>query len=809
MVARFKGGLVFVLAFVFLISGSPGQEPLFEPWQFARLIKSEPFGPWWWVYAQRAYPLGFIPEGAELRAFQQLEQWKAAHRTDASFALVQEQERWISIGPAPILGGQIGARGNARPMSGRVMALAVDPRNEARWLIGGAQGGVWETRDAGKSWQPLTDDQPALAIGAIALAASNPDIVYVGTGTAVFAASSFAGAGLLKSTDGGRTWQLVAPSTFARVSFSDLKVDPLDANHLIAATATGIAGRGRERPPQIPPVGILTSTDGGLTWTVRLSGQATDVEVDPRMFHRQFAALGNPFGSSVNGLYRSTDAGQTWTRLEGPWTQVRGGVGRIELALAPSDPNTLYVSIQDAVDGARADGGLLGLWRTSNAWDEKPTWTAIPIEATDDGSGLHGYCGWDPAFRTASDQCWFDHELSVDPTDPDILYAGGIPLWKYDGGTWTEVSKTVANPQNGIHVDQHAMAWAGRRLIVGNDGGVWSTEDGGETWEHHNTTLALTQFYDGSIHPDGRLALAGSQDNGTEVWQGEIAWRWIRGGDGADTAIALSRADTDWALSGQNLALRRTRDAGRTITSADSGIDKTGVPFIARFEKCPANDDVFIAGTDNLWKSTNFFSAARPTWEANSPEMRSSITALAFAPSDGSCTTYAFGTANGQLRLTRDGGMTWTDIDMSNKVPNRYVTDLAFDPGDANILYVTLSGFDEGTPNQPGHVFRTETALSPMPTWTDVSPPVNIPHNTIVLDPRQPHIIYVGTDLGVWKSTDRGQRWIHLGPETGMPNVAVFELQIAERSGHIIAFTFGRGAFLAGGAIRRPPPLLR
>lgn len=805
MVARIKTFFAFVTALAFLTSGSRGQEPLFQPWQFARLIKSEPFGPWWWVFWQRAYPLGFIPEGAELRALRQIERWRAAHRADVSFALAQEQQRWISIGPAPILGGQVGARGNTRPMSGRVTAVAVDPRTQTRWLIGGAQGGVWETRDAGTSWEPLTDDQPALAIGAIAFAPSDPNIIYVGTGTAVFAQSSFAGAGLIRSTDGGRTWQLVASSALARVSFSDIKVDPLDALHLVIATAIGIAGRGRERPPQIPPTGIVTTTDGGLTWAVRLSGWATDLEVDPRTFQRQFAALGNPFGSAANGLYRSTDAGQTWTRMNGPWEGVRGGVGRIELALAPSDPNTLYISVQDAFDGVRADGGLLGLWRTSNAWDEKPTWTAISVAATDDGSGLHGYCGWDPAFRTASDQCWFDHELSVDPTNPDTLYAGGIPLWKYDGVRWTEVSKTVGDPLSGIHVDQHAMAWAGRRLIVGNDGGVWSTEDGGETWEHHNTTLAITQFYEGSIHPDAVLALAGSQDNGTEVWQGERAWRWIRGGDGADTAISSTRPDTDWALSGQNLALRRTRDAARTITIADSGIDKTGVPFIARFEKCPTNDDVFIAGTDNLWKSTNFFSAVRPTWEANSPEMRSSITALAFAPSDDSCNTYAFGTANGQLRVTRDGGMTWTDLDMGNQVPNRYVTDLAFDPNDANILYVTLSGFDEGTPGQPGHVFRTRTALSSAPTWTDVSPPVNLPHNTIVIDPRQPEVIYVGTDLGVWKSTDGAQSWIHLGPETGMPNVAVFELQIAERTGQIVAFTFGRGAFLLGGA-EKPPP---
>ena len=175
---------------------------------------------------------------------------------------------------------------------------------------------------------------------------------------------------------------------------------------------------------------------------------------------------------------------------------------------------------------------------------------------------------------------------------------------------------------------------------------------------------------------------------------------------------ARSKPDTNWAVSSQNLDLRRTRDGGATISSADAGIDKTSVPFIARFARCPSNDDIFIAGTDNLWKSANFFSGATSSWSSNGPEMGSGISAVAFAPSDATCGTYAFGTANGQLRLTTNGGGSWTDIDAANLVPNRFVTGLAFEPGNANTLYVTLSGFDEGTPGKLGHVFRTGNALA-------------------------------------------------------------------------------------------------
>jgi hypothetical protein len=249
----------------------------------------------------------------------------------------------------------------------------------------------------------------------------------------------------------------------------------------------------------------------------------------------------------------------------------------------------------------------------------------------------------------------------------------------------------------------------------------------------------------------------------------------------------------------QFLSILRTTDGGASFIGADSGIDHSFAPFIARFEKCPADDDVFIAGTTRLWKSTNFFSASSPTWSPNSPSING-ITGLAFAASDPNCLTYAFALRPGPgafrgVRLTSNGGSTYVDIDAGHAVPNRAVTDLAFDPTNANVLYVTLSGFDEGTPGQPGHVFKTTNALAASPTWVNVSPPVNIPHNTIVLDPSDPTIVYVGTDLGVWTSTNGGGTWTHMGPETGMPNVAVFELQVNDTTNRLVAFTHGRGAF--------------
>ncbi len=693
----------------------------------------------------------------------------------ASLSQPVQGTTWVNIGPAPINPSPIPGTGNTRPASGRVVDVAVHPNDPNHWLIGASTGGVWQTLDAGATWTPLTDTQASLAMGAIAFAPSNPNIIYAGTGGERLFVQG--GAGLLKSSDGGSTWTLLATSTFAKKSFTDIWVDPTNPNLLSAAIVRAFSGY-TGYPPPIPPSGIFKSTDGGVTWAQKLAGQATDLEVDPSDFNRQYAGIGEVFGNAANGVYRSTDAGNTWTLINGPWTTMLGGVGHTELGMAPSNPNTLYVSIQDAADSVGNDGGILGLFRTDNAWDATPTWVQIP--------GATEYA----------------EDIIVDPSDPNTLYyAGGVLLWKCTNcgvsPTWTEISHLNSAPLNNIHVDQSTMAWAGSRLIVGNDGGVWSTPDGGNTWADHNTNLSITQFYHGSIHPTNpNFAFGGSQDNGTEKWTGTSAWEQIRGGDGGANAISSSDPNNRWAVSFQNLGIQRTVNGGVSFSVADSGIDKTGVLFIAPIEECSSDDSVFIAGTDNLWRSNDFFSGVSPAWSSNGPEMASGISALAFALSDSTCNTYAFGTANGQLRLTTNGGTTWNDIDLGNVVPNRYVTDLAFDPTNANILYVTLAGFDELTAGQPGHVFKSTDALSPSPTWTNVSSPVNIPNNTIAVDPGDPNVLYVGTDLGIWKGSADGTTWIHMGPERGMPNVRVLDMKINDSTGRLVAFTYGRGAFV-------------
>ena len=776
-------GLLLLLGF--LGGGGAAQDDPIDPWQYPVLVKSKPFQRWYYQFQQRAFPLADIPAGANYRALEEINRVRELERMTLGDVSPQA-ETWVSIGPGQIVSG---------PWSGRVADIVADPTNPDHWLIGAAQGGIWETRDAGANWFARTDTQPSLAMGAITFAPGNPNIVYAGSGEASFSASSFGGAGVMKSTDSGQTWTALNPTLFEKATFSDIRVDPANSNILVAATSFGVAGRDGRLPPVLPPSGLIKSTDGGVTWIVNRTGRATDLEVHPADFRNQYGCIGNSAGGSTNGLYRSTDAGDTWARIGAPFDNLPAGAGRIEVALAPSNPNIAYVSVQDANNGNGSDSRLLGVWRTANAWDTTPTFTQLTSPT-------------DGAIANES-QWWYDHDLTVEPSNDDVIYIGGVNLRKFDGTTWRVITGT-------IHPDQQCMAWAGTRLLVGNDGGVWSTTDGGNTFASHNTNLTITQFYDGSVHPSNpNFVIGGSQDNGTEMWTGSPAWLRVFGGDGADSVISLTRPDDNWIVSFQNLSLRRTTNSGATFLTADSGIDKTGAPFISRVEKCPSNDDLVLAGTDNLWRCSDFFGAGSPTWSANGPEMRSAsgnsvgITAIAFAPSDPSGSTYAFGTSDGQLRITTNGGTTWTDLDSGNSIPNRYVTDLAFDANDATLLYVAISGFDEGTPGQPGHLFKTTSALSSSPAWINVSPPANIPNNTVALDSFAPGTVFVGADLGVFKSTDGGTSWVHQGPESGMPNVAVFDLQVNNATGQLVAFTHGRGAFLNTSVTKvDPAPLL-
>ncbi|HTZ70431.1 MAG TPA: hypothetical protein VMB71_07270, partial [Acetobacteraceae bacterium] len=477
-----------------------------------------------WFYGQRAYPHARIPGGVRLAALGALDHMRA---DEAARGLTPKSLTWKPLGPQPI-----DTPYTDPVVSGRVSAMAVDPTNPDHIYLGGAQGGIWESINGGKSWSALTDAQASLATGSILLDTANPGTIYVGTGEENFSGDSYYGAGVLKSTDGGTTWTQycgpfcgpVGPDGYygggARIG--GLAIQPGNSQVLLAAVALNFAD------------GIYRTEDAGQSWTQVLGGNpGTAVIFDPTNGNTAYAALGNSFSGGTEGVFISTDGGVTWAARNGSGAHALPLVnaGRLVLAMAPSQPQTLYASIANVNDGS-----LVGVYKSTNGGK---SWS---------NTNAPDYC--DP-------QCSYDNVLAVDPKSPGILYAGGAYattlIRTLDGGTnWS----TLQTAQNGgfMHADVHAITFSadGSLLYVGNDGGAYRTSQikaASPNFTGLNNTLSLTQFYPGLTIAAGNknLAIGGTQDNGTVLYTGTAKWNDVTCGDGGYAAIDPTNAATIYA----------------------------------------------------------------------------------------------------------------------------------------------------------------------------------------------------------------------------------------------------------------------
>ena len=681
---------------------------------------------WEWFYRPRAYPFADVVPGALDRARLQLASLRASRLILGAPPI--GGTRWQSIGPFSINGTAIG----------RISTVAVHPTNSNVVYIGGAQGGVWKTIDGGITWTPLTDKQCSLAMGSIVIDPVNPEIVYAGTGEQHFSGDSYYGCGVLRSTDGGASWTQLAPLAL-RVRISRLVILPSTAGNI--ATTTILAATDN---------GLFRSTNGGTTWTTVRAGIHTDLVVDPSNEQTLYT------GFRQGGIFKSINGGVTW--LSASAGLPTANVGRINIGLAPSAPATLYVAIQHFTAN-----NLLGLFKSTDGGN---SWTQLSATGA-----------------SCSTQCWYDLHVTVHPADPNIVFFGGVALFRSTNG-----GNTFATVTGAMHVDQHFLAFDPQnpqRVYAANDGGIYRSENGGTVWTGINNGLAITQFYGGiSLHPSNSLlVIGGTQDNGTLSYTGAPTWTTIIGGDGGFTAInhenpAVQFGETQWTpnsgFSGPN------RSDGGAFVRKVNGINVSdNAQFIPPLVMDQSNPRVLYFGTDKLYRTAD----AADNWSAISPVFTpgATLTAIALAASDPS--TVYVGLNSSRVHVTTNGGDSWSVITAG--LPARTPTDIAVDRADSRTAYVTFSGF--GT----GHVFRTVDGGQ---SWTNVSANLpDMPVNAVALDPATRRFVMIGTDLGVFVSSDSGSTWTIL--DDGMPNVAVFDIAYNAATGALIAATHGRGMF--------------
>jgi photosystem II stability/assembly factor-like uncharacterized protein len=725
-----------------------------------------------WFYRQRAFPHRYVPTGAHQKALRQLDQKLAAEEAVRAFA-PSTNPPWTFIGPAPIQTPY-----SAPIVSGRVSALAIHPSDVNTVYLGAAQGGIWKTTNGGTNWTPLTDTQASTAIGSIALDPSNSNTIYIGTGEENFSGDSYYGAGVLKSTDAGAHWAQVCgpfcgpigPDGYygggARIG--GLAVHPTNGQILLAAVQLLFED------------GIYRSTDGGNTWMQVLSGNpGNSVMFVPNNGNIAYASLGSSFSGGTEGVFKSTDSGQTWAPANGTSSNVLPltNAARIALAMAPSSPSTLYAGIADV-----NTGDLLGFFKTT---DGGTNW--IQLTNTPD------YC---------TPQCSYDNVIAVQPTNPNVIFAGGAFVTtlvrSLDGGATWAVLQSAQN-FGFLHADMHALSFfqSGNALYVGNDGGAYVTTQITATdpqFTGLNSTLGITQFYPGlSIHPtNANVAIGGNQDNGTVVYSGALTWNDVECGDGGYTAIDSITPSTMYAACEQfNIFKSTSNGVFGSWTPVLDGID-TGdrVDFIPPLVMDPSNPQRLYFGTDRVYQTNN----GALNWTAISPDLTGGdpfsgvISTIAVASSN-SNTVYA-GTLDSRVQVTTNAGpsATWTNV--SAGLPPRVVTQVAVDPTASTTAYVTFSGFTGFGDNQ-GHVFKTTNGGS---TWTDISGDLpNTPANFLVVAADTFHTLFVATDVGVFYSTAGGSSWTSL--VNGLPRVAVLGLTLHAPSHTLRASTHGRGAW--------------
>ena len=685
--------------------------------------------------------------------------------------------RWKFLGP-----GNIG---------GRTRVLVIDPVEPRVMYTGGVSGGIWKSLNAGGDWFPIGDDLANIAINSLVMHPTDRNTLYAGTGEGYFRQAvrntglSLRGDGIFVTHDAGETWTRL-PST-ANEDFHYVNDLIVTANELYAATRTG----------------VWRSQDAGATWSRDLATNVMGGCLDLARGHDLFASCGT-FEQAT--IYRARN---------GVWQPVltETNMGRTSLAVAPSNPGVVY-----ALSASNEDQGLHAIFRSSDSGD---TWEAR-LRRTDPGfaalmlenlSTAYGCWG---AGRGHVMMGWYCNTISVDPADENRVWAAGVDAFRSDDGGdtwglasywWTLEEDTKAT----LHADQHAIVFhprydgaTNRTVYFTNDGGVYRSDDAradvalGEgapcdfrassmVYVPLNHGYGVSQFYHGAVSPDGRTFIGGSQDNGTLMGiqsRGPNRWWSNIGGDGGYVAIdpndpRIFYAEYQWGnlyrSTNGGIFYRRIRPDHLTDSE---------FAFVTPFTLDPNRTARVWVGGRVMWHLRDRDGA----WLAASTPFPALVSAVAVQP--GNSDVVVGGTAAGDLvrtdrALTADASTAWQVI----RPREGFVSSVAFDPTSPNVVFATYAGFGGA------HVWMSSDAGA---TWAPLDSTLpDIPVHSLAVDPTRPERLYLGTDLGVFVSLDRGRTWAV--ENTGFANAVTETVLIAqgEYGPAVYAFTHGRGVWRA------------
>jgi hypothetical protein len=671
----------------------------------------KPFNRVKWFYEQRLSEDGTIPVDARWNAFLRKKELEGA---PAKAAVNQ----WFSLGPANF--------------AGRMLDLKFDPTDPNVLYAGAAAGGIWKSTNAGVSWAALDDELPTLAVGAIAVVPSDPNIIVIGTGEATNNIDAVYGVGILRTTDGGATWNPtnVTASVSGRNGFHAMEANPF-TDVILACDLNG----------------VWRSSDQGATWTqVRSGGEFTDVKWKPGSSTDCYVcriSIG-----TTGRMFKSTDGGVTWSGASAG-TPSNLTWGKTRLSVTAANPDYVYALFADIQTNA-----FLGLYRTTDAG---ASWTAR--NTVDPGLG---------------GQCWYNLTCLADPNDASRVFCGGTPLFRSaNGGT------TLTQIAGSVHVDHHAAVYrpgSDNNLFVGSDGGVWESTDDGTTWIDRNSGLVTYQFYDICVSPPDPLrAWGGTQDNGTDRWLNSTTWL---NGLGADGMVCNGHPTNANIVYGEiqfgDHRKSTNGGSGGSWFGINNGITGNGA-WVAPVEIDPTNGEhLYTQTSDGTFRTTD----GGANWVNITAD---SYSDYSISPVNGNL---VWGIAQTTVRYSTDDGATWNTTAPFG-FPTGNGSRVLAHPTDSNSALATFGTYSVAN----RHVALT-TDLGV--TWTDVTGDFpSQPVNAVEIDPQNTNNWFIGTDMGVWISANGGVNWIPF--ETGFPNAVVADLELQDSGRKLRAGTHGRG----------------